>query len=50
MPTLRTHLPDKRKHWNGEDKRLSVFAAAALVLTYYRNGATALLNDLRNAA
>jgi hypothetical protein len=50
VPTLRTHLPNRRRQWNGEDKRLAVFAAAALVLAHYRNGATALLDDLRNAA
>lgn len=50
IPTLRTHLPDRRKQWNGEDKRLSVFAAGALVLAHYHNGAAALLDELRNAA
>ena len=50
VPTLRTHLPSRRKQWDGEDRRLAVFAAAALVLTHYHNGATALLDDLRNAA
>jgi hypothetical protein len=51
VPTLRTHLPSRRKPFgDGEDKRLSVFAAAALVLTHYHNGAAALLDDLRNAA
>jgi hypothetical protein len=48
--TLRVHLPNQRKQWNGEDRRLSVFAAAALVLAHYHNGAAALLDDLRNAA
>ena len=48
--TLRTHLPNRRKEWDAEDKRLSVFAAAALVLAHYHNGAAALLDDLRNAA
>jgi hypothetical protein len=50
VPTLRVHLPSRRKQWNGEDKRLSVFAAAALVLAHYHNGATALLDEKRNAA
>jgi len=50
LPALRPRLPNRRKHWDGEDKRLSVFAAAALVLAHYHNGATALLDDLRNAA
>jgi len=47
---LRAHLPNKRKLWIGEDKRLSVFGASAVVLTHYHNGAAALLDDLRNAA
>ena len=49
-PALRTHLPEKRKPWMAEDKRLSAFSAAALVLTHYHNGAAALLDDVRNAA
>jgi Holliday junction resolvasome RuvABC endonuclease subunit len=50
LPALRAHLPSRRKQWIGEDKRLSVFGASALVLTHYHNGAAALLDDLRNAA
>ncbi len=50
LPALRVHLPKLRKPWDGEDKRLSVFAASALVLTHYQNGAAAFLEDLRNAA
>jgi Holliday junction resolvasome RuvABC endonuclease subunit len=50
LPALRAHLPKRRKQWDGEDKRLSVFCASALVLTHYHNGAAALLDDLRNAA
>jgi hypothetical protein len=50
IPTLRTHLPGRRKVWKSEDRRLAVFCAAALVLSHYQNGATALLDDLRNAA
>lgn len=50
VPALAPRLPAKRKLWIGEDKRLSIFAAAALALTHYQNGAAALLNDLRNAA
>lgn len=51
VPTLRTHLPSRRKPFgDGEDRRLSVFCAAALVLAHYHNGAAALLDDLRNAA
>ncbi len=50
VPALLNRLPDRRKIWDGEDRRLSVFSAAAVVLTHYQNGATAFLNDLRNAA
>jgi hypothetical protein len=50
IPTLRIHLPKRRKQWDGEDKRLSVFSATALVFAHYENGAAALLDDLRNAA
>jgi hypothetical protein len=50
VPALGHHLPKRRRHWEGEDRRLSVFTAAALALAYYHNGAAALLDDLRNAA
>ena len=44
---LSQHLPQKRKPWNGEDKRMSLFAAAALVLTHYHLSANQLFEDLR---
>jgi hypothetical protein len=47
---LAMRLPRRRKPWLSEHKRQSVFHASALVLTHYHNGATALLDDLRNAA
>jgi hypothetical protein len=50
LPALQAHLPKRRTSWDSEDKRLSLFAAAALVLTHYQNGAAALLEDMRNAA
>ena len=34
-PTLLPYLPAKRKPWQSEHYRMSVFAAAALVLTYF---------------
>jgi Holliday junction resolvasome RuvABC endonuclease subunit len=49
-PALALRLPPPRKPWNSEDKRLAIFAAAAAVLAHFHNGATALLNDVRNAA
>lgn len=50
LPAMQAHLPEPRRIWDSEDKRMAVFAACALALTYYRNGATALLDDLRDAA
>lgn len=50
LPALQARLPKKREVWAGEDRRMSLFAAAALVLAHYHNGAAALLDDLRNAA
>ena len=50
VPALGHHLPRRRRQWDGEDRRLSVFTAAALALAHYHNGAAALLDDLRNTA
>lgn len=50
VPALRHRLPPPRTAYDSEDKRLAIFNAAALVLTHYRNGATALLDELRDAA
>jgi hypothetical protein len=50
LPALGHRLPRRRLAWNPEDRRMALFHAAALVLTHYHNGATALLDDLRNAA
>lgn len=50
FPALRPRLPRKRKRWESEDKRLAIFNAAAVVLASYENGATALLDELRDAA
>ena len=44
---LRHRLPRKRLPWAGEDKRLSIFSAAALVLTHYHFGMNRLFDDLR---
>ena len=44
---LAPYLPKKRQIWDGEDRRLSRFCAAALVLTYYHFEATQFLDDLR---
>lgn len=50
IPTLAIRLPKRRKFGDGEDKRLSVFAAAALVIAHYHNEAAAFLNAVRDAA
>jgi len=50
VPALGMKLPPPRRQYDSEDKRLAMFNAAALVLTHYRNGATAFLDDLRDAA
>ncbi len=50
VSALAPHLPAPRKIWTGEHRRLSVFNAAALVLTHYQNGAAAFLQELKDAA
>jgi Holliday junction resolvasome RuvABC endonuclease subunit len=47
---LSYRLPPKRQAWDGEDRRFAIFNAAAVVIAHFHNGATALLNDMRNAA
>ncbi len=50
FPALLPRLPRKRRRWDSEDKRLAIFNATAAVLANYKNGAAALLNELRNTA
>lgn len=50
VPALRDLLPNKRKRWEGQDKRLSIFNAAALVLTHYAFGANDLFEYLKQVA
>jgi hypothetical protein len=51
IPTLGYRVPKPRtKFGDGEPRSLSVFSAAALVLAHYENEATALLDELRDAA
>jgi hypothetical protein len=47
IPALEQHLPKKRSAWDSEDKRLAIFCAAAVVLTYFHAGATRLFDDLK---
>jgi hypothetical protein len=49
-PLLEPYLPGRRRPWDGEDIRLGLFCAAALVITHYGQGARRLLDDLRDAA
>lgn len=39
VEALRDRLPRQKKPWETEDRRYSIFAAAALVLTHYQRGA-----------
>ncbi len=50
VSALAPYLPGKRKAWMGEDRGLSRFSAAALVLTYYHFEATQFLDELRKTA
>lgn len=50
LPGLVHRLPKSRKNGDSEDKRLSIFNAAALVLTHYHFGSLGLLDGLREAA
>jgi Holliday junction resolvasome RuvABC endonuclease subunit len=47
---LRHRLPPKRKPWQTAAERLSLFMAAALVLTHYTLGAEGVFETLQNAA
>lgn len=35
LPELNSRIPPKRKPWMSEDRRMSIFDAVALILTYY---------------
>ncbi len=35
IPMLASYVPPRRKIWNGEDRRMGLFDAVALVLSYY---------------
>lgn len=50
FPALALRLPKRRRPWDGEDKRLAIFNAAAVVIAHYHNGATALLDERGSAA
>jgi hypothetical protein len=46
VDVLRPKLPRPRRPWECEDRRLAIFAAAALVLTHYRLDADFMLRNL----
>ena len=46
FPQLTEHLPKRRRAWQSEPWRLSLFCAAALALTLYQRGADNLLREL----
>ena len=50
VTALAPYLPSKRKAWQGEDRALSRFCAAALVLTHYHFEASQFFDDLRKAS
>lgn len=50
LPALAPRLPEKRGAGDSEDKRLAIFAATALVLTWYHFGTLGLFDDLSRAA
>lgn len=49
LPALRERLPPERKAWSTEDRRMALFAAAALVLTYFEREAREVLDERRGA-
>lgn len=46
VEAFRHRLPKPRRAWNGEDERMALFSAAALVLTHFRFGADGLFEAL----
>jgi hypothetical protein len=40
IPTFAALMPAARKIWNGEDRRMGLFDAAALALAFFKNGRT----------
>ena len=37
IPMFASYVPPIRKIWNGEDRRMGLFDAAALALAFYKN-------------
>jgi hypothetical protein len=49
LPALGRRLPPERKPWKCEDRRMALFASAALVLTYYDQLAREFLRECSGA-
>jgi Holliday junction resolvasome RuvABC endonuclease subunit len=47
IDAFRHKLPTKRRAWESEDRRMAMFAAAALGLTHYQLGSSRFLDELR---
>jgi Holliday junction resolvasome RuvABC endonuclease subunit len=45
LPALSPRLPERRRAWEAEDRRMGLFASAALVLTHYRHEALFVLGQ-----
>ena len=50
VEVLRSRLPNKRRPWQSDDRRMALFCAAAVVLTHFRYNAQLFLDDLKDAA
>ncbi|MEJ7925766.1 hypothetical protein WG908_03235 [Sphingobium sp. AN641] len=46
LPAISHLVPKRRRPWEGEQWRMSLFAAAALTLTHYQLGASRVFDDL----
>jgi hypothetical protein len=38
LEPFQQHLPKRRRPWDGEDERMALFSAAAVLLTHFRLG------------
>jgi Holliday junction resolvasome RuvABC endonuclease subunit len=47
VDAFRHRLPKRRRPWEGSDRRMALFSAAALVLTHYQLGASRVFEDLK---
>ena len=47
LEPLRALVPARRRAWQSEPRRMSIFTAAALAMTYWQLGAAGVLEDLK---